>query len=149
MVWGCMSSSGTGMLFTYEGRIEFQHLHKHVGQSYQHSLEKIFNNNISYGVIFRQDNARCHTSRVSKGWLEKKEVGGHEVASSIPWHKSHWTFVVMLSYKNEGTEISFKRESEVKLHEEWQKIEWTTCAKLVFNRHIKANIKAKRAYTKN
>ena len=74
MVWGCMASSGTGMLYTCEGRMNSTIYTNMLDQVYRTSLTKILDNNIPSDVIFQQDNAPCHTSKVSKGWFEKKGI---------------------------------------------------------------------------
>ena len=74
MVWGCMASSGTGMLYTCEDRMNSTIYTNMLDQVYRTSLTKIFNNNIPSDVIFQQDNAPCHTSKVSIGWFEKKGI---------------------------------------------------------------------------
>ena len=119
-------------------------------QVYRTSLTKIFNNNIPRDVIFQQDNAPCHTSKVSIGWFEKKRDYSDEVAPSIPRLKSHWNSVVPFWEKSVNAQMFIKKELLAKLHEEWQKIDPTTCNNLVSNmqKRIKAVIKAKGGHTK-
>ena len=74
MVRGCMVSSGTGMLYTCEGRMNSTIYTNMLDQVYLTSLIKIFNNIIQSDVIFQQDSASCHTSKVSIGWFEKKGI---------------------------------------------------------------------------
>ena len=74
MVRGCMASSGTGMLYTCEGRMNSTIYTNMLYKVYLTSLTKIFNNNIPSDVIFQQGNAPCHTSNVSIGWFEKKGI---------------------------------------------------------------------------
>ena len=74
MVWGSMASSGTGMLYTCEGRMNSTIYTNMLDQVYRTSLTKIFNNNIPSDVIFQQGNAPCHTSKVSIGWFKKKGI---------------------------------------------------------------------------
>ena len=53
MVWGCMASSGTRMLYTCEGRMNSTIYTNMLDQVYLTSLTKIFNNNIPSDVIFQ------------------------------------------------------------------------------------------------
>ena len=74
MVRGCMAPSGTGMLYICEGRMNSTIYTNMLDQVYQTSLTKILNNNIPSDVIFQQDNAPCHTLKLSIGWFEKKGI---------------------------------------------------------------------------
>ena len=74
MFWGRMASSDTGMLYTCEGRMNSTIYTNMFYQVYRTSLTKIFNNNNPSDVIFQQDNAPCHTSKVSISWFEKKGI---------------------------------------------------------------------------
>ena len=73
-----------------------------------------------------------------------------EVVPSIPKPKSRWNFAVLFREKSENAEMFTKKELESKLHEEWQKIDPTTCNNLVnyMQKRIKAVIKAKGGHTK-
>ena len=81
---------------------------------------------------------------------EKRDYSD-DMAPLIPRPKSHWNFVVPFREKIENVQMFIKKqELETKLHEEWQKIDPTTCNNLVNNmqKQIKAVIKAKGGHTK-
>ena len=150
MVWGCMASSGTGMLYTCEGRMNSTIHSNMLDQVYRGSLTKIFNNNIPSDVIFQQDNAPCHTSKVSIGWFEKKGITVMKwppQSSDLNPIKTLWSHLGKRIWMHK---CSSNKELEAKLHEEWQKIDPTTCNNLVNNmqKRIKAVIKAKGGHTK-
>ena len=150
MVWGCMASSGTGMLYTREGRMNSTIYTNMLDQVYRTSLTKIFNNNIPSDVIFQQDNAQFHMSKVSIGWFEKK---GITVMKWSPQSLDLNPIETLWSHLGKRVRMhkcSSKKELEAKLHEKWQKIDLTTCNNLVNNmqKRIKAVIKAKGGHTK-
>ena len=74
MVWDDMVSLDTGMLYTYENRMNCTVYTNMLDQVYQIFLIKMFNNNIPNYLIFKQDNSPCHTSKVSMNWCKKKEL---------------------------------------------------------------------------
>ena len=53
MVWGCVASSGTGMLYTCEGKMNSTIYTNMLDQVYRTCLTKIFDN-ISSDVTFQQ-----------------------------------------------------------------------------------------------
>ena len=124
MVWGCMASVGTGMSYTCEGRMNSTIYTNMLDQVYQTSLTKIFNN-IPSDVNFQQDNAPCHTSKVSIGWFEKKWI---TVMKCLPQSPDLNPIETLWSHigKSENAQIFIKKELDAKLHEEWQKIDPTT-----------------------
>ena len=82
--------------------------------------------------------------------VSEKRDYSDEVALSIPRQKSHKKLWSHLSKRVRMHKWSSKKELEAKLHEEWQKIDPTTCNNLVNNmqKRIKAVIKAKGGHTK-
>lgn len=145
MVWGCMASSGTGLLFTCDGRMNSNTYTTMLDQVYQPSLGKMFNNNIPDEVIFQQDNAPCHTSRVSRGWFEEREVRVMNWPPQSPDLNPIEHLWAHLGTRVRMYKCSSQLELKAKLHEEWQKIEPTICLQLVSSvqKRIKAVIKAK------
>ena len=132
MVWGCMASSGTGMLYTYEGRMNSTIYTNILDLVYRSSLTKIFYNNILSDVFFQQDNAPSPTSKVSIVWFEKRDYSD-DVAPSIPDLNPIETLWSHLGKRVRMHKCSSKKELETKHHEEWQKIDPTTCNNLVNN----------------
>lgn len=119
-------------------------------QVYQPSLDKIFNESIPEDVLFQQDNAPCHTSRVSMSWFEKKGIKVMKWPPQSPDLNPIENLWSELGKRVRIHKTNSKKELEAKLHDEWLKIENQTCAKLVANMktRIKAVIKAKGGVTK-
>ena len=150
MVWGCMASSSTGMLYTCEGRMNSTIYTNMLDQVYRSSLTKIFNNNIPSDVIFQQDNAPCHTSKVSIGWFEKKWITVMTWPPQSPDLNPIENLWSHLGKRVRMHKCSSKKELEAKLHEELQKTDPTTGNNLVNNMQNWINfvIKAKGGHTK-
>ena len=132
MVWGCMASLGSGMLYTCEGRMNSKIYTNMLDQVYQTSLTKIFNN-IPSDVIFLQDNTPCHTSKASKGWFEKK---GITVMKWPPQSADLNPIETLWSHLGKRVRMhkcSSNKELKAKFREAWQKIDPTTCNNLVNN----------------
>lgn len=118
-------------------------------QFYQPSLEKIFNNNMTDGVIFQEDNTSCHTPKELKSWCEKIEEKVIKLRPQSPGVNRIERLWSCLGSTMRVYRYCSKRELEAKLHKEWQIIEPTICDKLISNTQmrIKATLKTKRAHT--
>ena len=81
MVWGCMSARGVGNLKFIDGTI--------IAQKYVNILEENLLPSINYlsdngEFIFQQDGASSHTTKITKKYLESREINVLNCPSSSP-----------------------------------------------------------------
>ena len=70
MVWGCIGPDGVGNLAFCEGTINAQCYVKVLRENLTESARKIYGNE-NHPFIFQQDNAPCHTAKVTAKFLNK------------------------------------------------------------------------------
>ena len=66
MVWGCMSSQGTGKLHIIQGIMDKHYYVDMLKQNVKDSVEKL---GISHDFAFYQDNDPKHKSWIARMWL--------------------------------------------------------------------------------
>ena len=83
MVWECFSSKGPGELEIIDGRMN--------GRMYRGILEKnLFKSAVSLGhghdFVFQNDNDTKHTAKLTKEWLQDREIEVLSWPSQSPDH---------------------------------------------------------------
>ena len=82
MVWGCMSESGVGELVLVKGRLCASDYISLLKRALPASVRCLGLHN---EYIFQQDNASCHTAKLTKNWMARKRISLlHKVPISIP-----------------------------------------------------------------
>jgi hypothetical protein len=71
MMWGCMTSSGPGMMCRIEGRMD-QYMYREIlERELIHTLHA-YNLDLA-NMIFQHDNDPKHTSKIVRHWLNSQE----------------------------------------------------------------------------
>ena len=70
MIWGCMTSSGPGLMCRVEGTMNSEQYGKVLASELQGTIEMYGLNRDQ--LIFQHDNAPCHKARVITQWLEQQ-----------------------------------------------------------------------------
>ena len=83
MVWECITANGVGLLWQVEGRL--------IVDGYTQVLENALIPTLHYhripelsNWIFQQDNAPCHTARLTKNWFAEKAIEVMEWPAQSP-----------------------------------------------------------------
>ena len=78
MVWGCVSALGKGNLHFCDGTIYAQRYIEILEQHMLPSRRQPFQGRPFQGRIFQQEDAKPHSTHISKAWLRRKIVQGLE-----------------------------------------------------------------------
>jgi len=129
MVWGALTSTGVGVLKVCGGRMNSVSYCQVLEQAMLPSARQLFPQDQDW--VFQQDNAPCHTSRVSRQWLQDHNVSVLPWPSQSPDMNPIENLWDLLGRAVQEHKPSSKRELENILMQEWSKISQDTCQKLV------------------
>lgn len=124
MIWGCMATSGVGEVFIYSGRMNSTTYTTMLSQVLNPSVTKLQANNRD--EYFQQDNAPCHTSRLSHEWFADSHIKLLEWPSQSPDMspiEQQWPILK----KNVHTHQCKSLDLQQRIVEEWQKIKLEVC----------------------
>ena len=71
MVWGCMSESGVGELVLVKGRLCASDYISLLKRALPASVRSL---GLQNEYIFQQDNASCHTAKLTKNWMARERI---------------------------------------------------------------------------
>ncbi len=126
IVWGCMSTAGTGELRFIEGNMDsnmYCDILKHKTMPFLHKLCRT--------AVFQQNNHPKHTTR----WhclADEANVEGDGVAKYVSSPEPYWAHVGHLQAEGgEAPCVSSIQQIRYVIVEEWKRMPATTCAALV------------------
>ena len=150
MIWGCMTTKGTGYACCIDGRMDAELYMQILGDEFLRTLEY-------YGldqsdIVFQQDNDPKHTSRAATRWFQNNNVEVLEWPAQSPDLNPIeylWQHLKKQLAKYE-TELTSMHELWERVEVEWEKIPTQVCIDLIESmpRRIAAVLKAKGGYTK-
>ena len=70
MIWGNMTSHGPGLVYKIEGRFNHYGYRQILKQTIDHTIKKY--NLDATKVIFQQDNASIHTTKMMQEWFSRQ-----------------------------------------------------------------------------
>lgn len=130
MVWGCFSSKGPGELEIIDGRMN--------GRMYREILEKnLFKSADLLGhgrdFVFQDDNDPKHTAKLTKKWLQDKEIEVLSWPSQSPDLNPIENLWKLLKINVQKRNPSNIQQLKVFCTEEWHKISANVCKNHVCN----------------
>ena len=144
MVWGCLSTAGTGKLVRIEGTMDGAKYRRILDENL---LESAMNLKLGRRFTFQQDNDPKHKAKSTLEWLNKKKINVLEWPSQSPDFNP-------TEHLRRHLKITVRRRSPSNLaeleqfsREEWAKMSPSHCAKLVetYPQRFRAVIAAKGA----
>jgi len=151
MIWGCMTWHGPGYMCKLDGTVN-QELYLTILQDELLKTIEYYEMEASQ-VIFQQDNAKCHTARRVREWLEEQRfscITDWPAQSPDLCPIEHlWAHVKRRLNQSESPAKGMNELWE-RIQAEWEKIPVDTCQKLIESMpsRIYAVIKAKGRWTK-
>ncbi|KAG2466651.1 TCB1 transposase, partial [Polypterus senegalus] len=147
MLWGCVSSAGTGRLVRVKGKMTAE-MYRHILD--ENLLQSAPDLRLGQQFFFQQDNDPKHTAKISKEWLQDNSVNVLEWPSHSPdlnLFEHLWRDLKMAVHR---CFPSYLMELERCCKEEWAKLAKDRCARLVAScsKRLETVIAAKGASTK-
>lgn len=147
-IWGCITSSGTGVCRIYDGRLDQNRYIDILENCLKPSIDLHFNENSP--VCFQQDNAPCHRAAKVIEYLEENDI------QRLPWParspdlnpiENVWNWIDVQLAK---TNLNSIEELKAALHEAWLQVPVEMCENLIDSMTDRCNacIKAKGSHIK-
>uniref|UniRef100_A0A8C5DP94 Transposase n=1 Tax=Gouania willdenowi TaxID=441366 RepID=A0A8C5DP94_GOUWI len=147
MLWGCVSSAGTGNLVKVEGRMDSSQYQQILENNVQESVTKL---KLRRGWIFQQDNDPKHCSKSTKAFMQRNKYNILEWPSQSPdlnIIENVWCALKRAVHARKPSNLT---ELEMICREEWSKIPPTRIQTLIgsYRKRLEAVISEKGGSTK-
>lgn len=127
MVWGCMSSNGTGRLHFIDGTVNAVKYQEILQESLLPSLQELHPEG---DAIFQEDGAPAHTAKTTKKWLQDRHITKLEWPSSSPDMSPIENLWGIMKRQVRKRKPRTKSELKVVLQQVWDGITPQQCSQL-------------------